>query len=527
MAIVEEVLKQKYHLESCERTLKTGKIAALFALVIISITGIQEILLLHLYNFTLSRLFGIIPSLIFIVLSVSYFKKNKAHVIIFHAISLAGVMTMAVEFIIICYSNQAFPVTYRNRVIETLMLCLFAIFIFSSGARRYIVYVVLLPMMLMVISFLFNNNMKVDYWQDLINPIIVSIVTIIMSLYQERLQYNEFRMRSEFENAEIFLDKKKDELQISEERLRLALFASHQGLYDMNLKTGNFYITAEYANMLGYDSTELDENYKSWMNRMHPDDRELVETAYRDYLNQKSDIFKSEFRQRRKDGSWVWVLSQGSVVQWDQEGLPTRMAGAQLDITERKRVEKELEEIRKSLEMANLELDRQSRTDPLTKIFNRRHFSEVFDTEWLRSIRNNSSISAVMIDIDYFKDYNDYYGHISGDNCLIAVAAAIKISIRRPPDIVARYGGEEFIVLLPDTKSDGAEIVSENIRKAIDDLKICHAASKVGSFVSISLGVSSIIPSNSIQNSILIESADNALYEAKRQGRNRVIVHHA
>ncbi|MBF0573934.1 MAG: GGDEF domain-containing protein, partial [Desulfamplus sp.] len=135
-----------------------------------------------------------------------------------------------------------------------------------------------------------------------------------------------------------------------------------------------------------------------------------------------------------------------------------------------------------------------------------------------------SNLSIILCDIDYFKLYNDTYGHQQGDECLKAVASAINSSLRRPPDIAARFGGEEFIALLPNTDIEGALYIAERMRKTIQELKIPHnASSRLGlsDFVSISLGVGSCVPNHTRKHEELIEMADNALYKSKENGRNR------
>ena len=161
--------------------------------------------------------------------------------------------------------------------------------------------------------------------------------------------------------------------------------------------------------------------------------------------------------------------------------------------------------------------------DELTKISNRRHFDECLDTEWGRMCRESAPLSLILLDIDYFKRYNDTYGHLKGDSCLYEVAKAIGNCLKRPADIVARYGGEEFAVILPQTEYGGAMQMAEKIRQAIQDLAIEHINSQGRlKIVTVSLGVGSIVPNLEIQVPNLIQVADKALYNSKRQGRNIV-----
>jgi diguanylate cyclase (GGDEF)-like protein len=140
-------------------------------------------------------------------------------------------------------------------------------------------------------------------------------------------------------------------------------------------------------------------------------------------------------------------------------------------------------------------------------------------------MRKGAPVSLIFIDIDYFKNYNDNYGHQKGDRCLQKISEQLHTISKRPKDIAARYGGEEFVVLLPDTQTEGAVMLAENIRKSIELLKIPHGFSDAAAFVTISLGVATVTPSQETKSSGLVKLADMALYEAKDMGRNRVYLH--
>ncbi|MFH2130920.1 MAG: PleD family two-component system response regulator [bacterium] len=160
--------------------------------------------------------------------------------------------------------------------------------------------------------------------------------------------------------------------------------------------------------------------------------------------------------------------------------------------------------------------------DGLTGIPNRRQFNASLDQGWKNMMRESEPVSLIMMDIDYFKLFNDHYGHQAGDECLCQVAKTLQDSLLRPLDLVARYGGEEFGAVLPGTDLPGAMQVAERMRKNIETLNIEHAASGVAGCVTISVGVASTIPKKGAFASQLIEIADKALYQAKSQGRNRV-----
>ncbi len=188
------------------------------------------------------------------------------------------------------------------------------------------------------------------------------------------------------------------------------------------------------------------------------------------------------------------------------------------DITERKHYED-------ALKQANRELERLAAVDGLTGLANRRIFDERLHAEWDRMAREQQPFSIIICDIDFFKNYNDYYGHLSGDACLKAVAMCIKSAVQRPADLAARYGGEEFGILLPNTHSGGACYLAEKIRTAICSMKRKHARSAVSDSVTICLGVATVVPSTQCDGAEkLLKAADQALYVSKMDGRNRVTV---
>lgn len=177
------------------------------------------------------------------------------------------------------------------------------------------------------------------------------------------------------------------------------------------------------------------------------------------------------------------------------------------------------------IESQTIELERLSSIDGLTGINNRRLFDETLENEWKRLGRQKQNfLSAIMCDVDFFKMYNDHYGHQMGDECLRMIAEAIKSVLKRPSDFLARYGGEEFVVLLPNTSPEGAQLIAEEIRKRVHDLKIKHDKSRIDEYVTLSLGVSTIIPGQDATPIDLIKAADQALYECKDKGRNRAIL---
>lgn len=181
------------------------------------------------------------------------------------------------------------------------------------------------------------------------------------------------------------------------------------------------------------------------------------------------------------------------------------------------------------LEAANRMFQQLASTDALTELVNRRQFDSHLDQEWRRSAREQTPLSVILCDVDFFKRYNDAdgYGHQKGDECLRQVARALRAAARRPGDVVARYGGEEFAVLLPNTPLEGATRVAEAIRASVRALQLRHPNSPVSEWVTLSLGIASVLPHQTFQflPEALITAADKALYEAKAANRDRYCVH--
>ncbi|WLI90835.1 sensor domain-containing diguanylate cyclase [Massilia sp. R2A-15] len=187
----------------------------------------------------------------------------------------------------------------------------------------------------------------------------------------------------------------------------------------------------------------------------------------------------------------------------------------------RDRLQAELRQAQTALEATNASLEKLALSDGLTGLANRRHFDHRLGVEFKRALRDQSPIAMVMIDVDYFKKFNDLHGHVEGDACLQMVAHAVQSGPRRPGDLAARFGGEEFAILLPGTSLEGALAVAESVRAAIAALKFAHGASPFG-VVSISAGVAMLTPARGQHPRALVEAADRGLYRAKAEGRNRV-----
>jgi diguanylate cyclase (GGDEF)-like protein len=214
------------------------------------------------------------------------------------------------------------------------------------------------------------------------------------------------------------------------------------------------------------------------------------------------------------------LVAAGLAALWLRTRSYRRQLRAQREV--RQRLEEMVDERTADLRAVNAELERLSNTDALTGLSNRRRFEIILEREWNRHRRTRSSLSLILCDIDFFKAYNDTYGHPAGDEVLREVAAAIQSGIRRPGDLASRYGGEEFAVVLPETPGAGAVRLAEDIRKDLEERAIPHAASGIKPIVSMSFGVAAAIPDPDGEPETLVRRADAALYRSKENGRDRV-----
>jgi len=223
-----------------------------------------------------------------------------------------------------------------------------------------------------------------------------------------------------------------------------------------------------------------------------------------------------EYRVRKKNGDYVWVEANLRRYRDPITEIPIGFLNLVRDISERKRAEENLQAAYRAMETLVV-------VDALTGIANRRRFDEALAVEWRRGLRMNTQLSLLLLDVDHFKKYNDTYGHVRGDSCLKQIAEASLDVVLRPADLVARYGGEEFAVVLPATDAEGARAVAEEIWQAVRNRHLPHEGNPHG-IVTISVGCASIVPHRGLTPKEFVDIADKALYRAKRDGRNRVVV---
>ncbi|HBV88371.1 MAG TPA: GGDEF domain-containing protein [Desulfosporosinus sp.] len=240
-------------------------------------------------------------------------------------------------------------------------------------------------------------------------------------------------------------------------------------------------------------------------------------------MYQGCNLRPNEYRGVRQDQS-IFDIEVNSGFIHSANGQPTKMVFIVRDITERKLAEQKIQELVQQLEIEKNTAELNSITDSLTGLANRRYFDEALRTEFYRLKRSGSTLSLIMIDVDYFKKFNDSYGHLAGDDCLRLVGTTLKTIVGRAPDIVARYGGEEFVVILPETDENGVKSLGERIRKAVEELAIPHSASDTAEYVTVSLGVVTVYTNGLASPEKVVALADEALYCAKKGGRNQIAV---
>ena len=271
------------------------------------------------------------------------------------------------------------------------------------------------------------------------------------------------------------------------------------------------YVSPASTRLLGWTPVELLGTRA--LTTVHPEDQQAAQEELAALATATARDGTIAYRTRHRDGREVWIESSVRMMHDAETGAADGAVVISRDITTRKLLEKRL---------AMLAV-----TDGLTGLANRRHFDETLLTEWQRAAREGTAVSLALMDVDRFKQYNDRYGHQAGDECLRAIAATLSDVVRRPADLVARFGGEELVALLPNTEAQGAAVHAENMRAAIEHLEIAHLDSAPAGIVTVSIGVTSAMPMPDSDPKIgvqgLIALADEALYEAKKTGRNRVV----
>ncbi len=273
------------------------------------------------------------------------------------------------------------------------------------------------------------------------------------------------------------------------------------------------YIGPQIEKLLGW-SRDSWKTANDWAERMHPEDREWV-VNYCVSQSQSGIDHEADYRALKADGEYVWIRDVVHVVR-REDGTVDSLIGFMFDISERKQTEEKLANLQKELEVLSFK-------DGLTGVSNRRMFDSIMEVEWTNAIRNKQPLSVILIDIDYFKQYNDFYGHIQGDDCLKRVAKVLGSAATRSRDFFGRFGGEEFVLVMPETDANAAKKIAERCRKLIFKEQIEHQQSGSSHVLTISLGVGTVTPTHQDDAKNFISDVDKRLYQAKQKGRNCIV----
>lgn len=339
----------------------------------------------------------------------------------------------------------------------------------------------------------------------LISFVIVSCITYFYEHFRYRFKVNIEQKNKDLETEISNKEHIAESLRQSEERYRAIYLQASEGILLIDDKGIIVESNPQMLEMLGYDEKELIGI--DILSLIHPED--IKKTPLQISRLQAGETVTLERQLRTADDVYLYFEMSGRMISNDLILLLYR------DVTERKFAEI-------ALEKANKKLERQANIDGLTQIANRRMFDSAFRREWRRMRREKMPLTLILADIDFFKPYNDIYGHHCGDDCLRSVAGIMAARVFRAGDLVARFGGEEFAVILPNTDLQGGIVVAESMREAISRRNIPHKGSQVSGRVTMSFGVASTQDFTENDYPNLIELADKALYHAKNGGRNRV-----
>ncbi len=362
------------------------------------------------------------------------------------------------------------------------------------------------PIVLMITFFIFtdvpylNLNERISFFSGVV---VYFVLLLIAARNSSELTLEALVQRFEREAA---LSRAKDAEQAaraSEERLSLAMISSNQGWFDLDLLTNQVVVSPEYPRMLGYNPEDFHSDMQTWLEHVHPDDLEALKTIFRVCV-EEGGPHTMEYRRQTKSGDWKWIRSVGQIVQWDDNHHALRMVGIHTDITQAKKYEQKLEHI--------------AHHDSLTGLPNRILFDDRLYQAMVQAKRRSSLLALACIDIDGFKSVNDNHGHDVGDKLLSLLAGRMKL-ILRDGDTLARFGGDEFIAVLPDLTD-----VEASVPMFSRFLDVTSAPVQIDNLilkVTVSIGITCYPQLGDLDADQLMRQADQAMYEAKRAGKNQ------
>lgn len=305
---------------------------------------------------------------------------------------------------------------------------------------------------------------------------------------------------------------------LEKEKLELIFNTSIDAQLMTRLKDGLIIdVNEEFSILSGYSKAEVVgkqiEEISLWNNL---EDRE----QFVEKLNFNAYCKNMEIPFQRENGSVFPGIISAKIIEIE---AVTYVISVIRDITERKLTETKMKELVKQLEIKKNVAEINAITDSLTGLYNRGYFDNTFRREFFRIMRSESTLSLIMLDIDHFKKFNDSYGHLAGDKCLQMISSMLKSTMERASDIPARYGVEEFIIILPETDEFGTRYLAEKVREEVENLAIPHESSETSAYVTVSVGAITVYPSEFKSPDQILKMVDDALYQAKDEGRNRFI----
>lgn len=299
-------------------------------------------------------------------------------------------------------------------------------------------------------------------------------------------------------------------LETEQQRLANIIEGTRLGTWEWNVQTGETKFSKRWAEMIGYTLAELEPtNIETWTRTVYPEDMSEIDRLLQLHFDGLADYYECEFRMRHKNGSLVWVLDRGKVIEWDNTGKPVKMYGTHMDITDKKRMEERIRDL--------------AIRDPLTNVYDRRYvFARLGEiiTEYERRGRN---FCVSILDIDHFKQVNDTYGHQAGDVVLKEFAHTVGSAIRQY-DLLGRYGGEEFIIVSTSARASETAALIERIMRLVREKSYLYEGKEVRFTFSSGIADSSEFPQDACTLEGMISLADKRLYIAKEQGRNRCVI---
>ena len=309
-------------------------------------------------------------------------------------------------------------------------------------------------------------------------------------------------------------------ISIEHQRWATAIDSAREGVWDLNPKTKEIFFSKHWKGMLGYEEHEFPNEFDEWSKRVHPDDIDETNSLITQHIQNETDFYESKHRLLHKDGTYRWILDRGKAVERDENGIAIRMIGTHVDITEQIEMKQLLKKRNAELERLVEQTKELSITDPLTSLYNRRKMMEEIKRARVQFEVHDQPFTLAILDLDYFKQINDKYGHTFGDIALQTFANLLKRKIASP-NVIARWGGEEFILLFPNKNTVQTQCILSSLQACCNEELLKYRTESV--MLTFSAGVCEYKDCDMRDD--IIKKADQALYSAKSLGRNQIILY--